>query len=337
VYFDREEDVTGHRIDLQPALTLRWSNPWAYLEPRLGVRYTSYALNNNPGPDDNPDRFTSHFSLDSGLFFERPLNMGGRAMTQTLEPRLYYLHVPYEDQSNLPVFDTDLYDFRFDSLFRGDRFVGADRVGDANQLTLALSSRLLEQRDGTERLHLGLGQIFYFDDRDVVLPGDSVDESSQSATVLGLSAQIDRRWRVQGAMQWEHDAPGSDEITRGLLRVAWQDTAGNQLHAGYRLRRGETEQTDLAGSWQLNRSTRLIGRWSYSLKRGRSLETLVGMEYGSCCWKLRAMVEQHLNDASDDADLGILLQLELSGLGRLGDNIDDLMSGGLAGYRSNPW
>lgn len=336
VYFDRDDSVTGHRVDLQPALTLRWSSPWAYVEPRLGVRYTAYQLDDQPGPDDSPDRFTRQFSLDSGLFFERPLALGGRAMTQTLEPRLYYLHVPYEAQSDLPVFDTELYDFRFDSLFRGDRFVGPDRVGDANQLTLALSSRLREQRSGAERLHLGVGQIFYFDDRDVVLPGDSAADSSQSATIAGLSAHIDRRWRLEGALQWDHDAAASDDISRGLLRVAWQGASGNRVHAGYRLRRGETEQTDLAASWRLNTRTRLVGRWSYSLERDRSLETLAGIEYGSCCWKLRAVVRRHLDDTTDDANLAVLLQLELSGLGRLGTNIDDLMSGGLAGYRHQP-
>jgi LPS-assembly protein len=336
VHFDRDDSVTGQRVDLQPALALRWNNPWAYLEPRFGLRYTAYALEDNPGPDDSPDRFTTHLSIDAGLFFERPMALGGVAMTQTLEPRLYYLHVPYEDQSNLPVFDTELYDFRFDSLFRGDRFVGADRVGDANQLTLALSSRLREQRSGMERLHLGIGQIFYFDDRDVVLPGGTAGDSSQSATIAGLSARIDTRWRLEGALQWDHDAASGEDISRGLMRVAWQDSNGNRLHAGYRLRRGETEQTDIAGSWQINPHTRLIGRWSYSLERNRSLQTLAGIEYGSCCWKVRAMLEQHLDDSSDDASLGVLLQLELTGLGRLGDNIDDLMSGGLAGYRSQP-
>jgi LPS-assembly protein len=334
VHFDRDAGVTGQRVDLQPALAMHWSRPWGYVAPRLGVRYTGYLLDRvAPGADDSPDRFTRSVSLDSGLFFDRPLNLGGHAMVQTLEPRLFYLYVPRQGQSTLPIFDTDYYDFRFDSLFREDRFVGPDRVGDTNQLTLALSSRLRDAATGMERLHLGIGQILYFDDRHVVLPGETAQDNSRSALVAGMSALLDSRWRLDSALQWDPDAPDDGQVTRGFARLGWDDHKGHHLQAGYRLRRGETEQTDLAGSWRLNPRTRLVGRWRYSLDRDRSLETLAGVEYGSCCWKVRAVLQRHLDDVTNDANLGILLQLELSGLGRLGSNIDDLMSGGLAGYR----
>lgn len=333
VHFDRGTGVTGQRVDLQPTLAMRWERSWGYVEPRAGVRYTGYRLDNNPFGDDNPDRFTSSLSLDSGLIFDRQTRWGGRDMTQTLEPRLFYLYVPREDQSELPVFDTARYDFRFDSLFQDDRFNGPDRVGDTHQLSVALTSRLRDNRSGAERLQLGIGQIFYFDDRQVLLPGETQLDKNRSALVAGASAIINPHWRVEAATQWDPDYGNDGEITRGLLRVAWDDGEGHRLNAGYRLRRGETEQTDLAGSWRLNARTRLIGRWTYSLLRSRNLETLAGLEYGSCCWKVRAVVQRHLDTTSDKANLGVLLQLELTGLGRLGKNIDDLMNGGLAGYR----
>lgn len=336
VHFDRSTGITGQRVDLKPTLAMRWERPWGYLEPRAGVRYTDYRLSGNPGGDDSPDRFTSEFSLDGGLFFERPLTLAGRAMTQTLEPRLYYLYVPRVDQADLPVFDTERYDFRLDSLFRDDRFNGPDRVGDTHQVSLALTSRLRDQASGAERLRVAVGQIFYFADRHVLLPGETRVDRDRSALVAGASAVIDPRWRLEAAAQWDPDYNGDGQLTRGLLRVGWDDGQGHRLNAGYRLRRGETEQTDIAGSWRLNPRTRLIGRWSYSLLRDRSVETLAGVEYGSCCWKVRAVVQRHLDTVTSQANLGVLLQLELTGLGRLGKDIDDLMSGGLAGYRANP-
>lgn len=337
VHFDREQGLTGQRVDIKPVLAMRWSRPWGYLEPRLGARYTGYRLAHaGAGMDDSPDRFSHSLSLDGGLFYDRPLQFGGQAMTQTLEPRLYYLYRPYNNQADLPVFDTAAFDFRFDSLFRDDRFSGPDRVGDANQLTLAVTSRLRRADSGAERLALGIGQIFYFGDRHVTLPGQTVQDSSSSAVMAGLSAVIDPRWRLEGALQWDPDAGSNGQMTRAFARLAWDDGQGHRLHAGYRLRRGETEQTDLAGSWRLNPRTRLVGRWRYALDRNRSLDALAGVEYGSCCWKVRAVVQRHLDDVTNDANLGILLQLELSGLGRLGTNIDDLMSGGLAGYRPAP-
>lgn len=329
VQFDRSTGVTGRRIDLQPALALRWENPWAYFNPRLAMRYTAYELENTVG-DTSPSRSSHSLSLDTGMFFERPVTFGGIPLTQTLEPRLYYLYVPYRDQSALPVFDTDRYDFGFDSLFRDNRFSGPDRIGDANHLTLAVSSRLLEQRSGAERLRFGIGQTFYFEDRDVTLPGDSAETSARSAVVAGFSAIINPRWRLDSTVQWE---PDSDRITQSLVRIGWDDNDGHRLHAGYRLRHGETEQADLAGSWQLNPRTSLIGRWNYSLRRQQTLEALAGIEYGSCCWKVRALLRHYLDDASNDPNTGVLLQLELRGLGRLGKNIDALMSDGLAGYR----
>ena len=169
-----------------------------------------------------------------------------------------------------------------------------------------------------------------------LLPDEIMQNDNRSAVVAGVSAAINPRWRIEGAAQWDPEYGNDGDITRGLLRLSWDDGEGHRLHAGYRLRRGETEQTDLAGSWRVNASTRLIGRWSYSLLRDRSLETLAGVEYGSCCWKLHAVVQRHLDDVTDKSNLGVLLQLELAGLGRLGKNIDDLMSGGLAGYRPSP-
>jgi LPS-assembly protein len=328
-HFDRDTGVTGQRFDLQPALTMRWENAWSYISPRLAMRYTDYRLKNTLG-DTHPSRSTHSLSLDAGMFFERPVNFGGMAMTQTLEPRLYYLYVPYRDQSTLPVFDTDRYDFGFDGLFRENRFSGPDRVGDANHLTLALSSRLLEQRSGAERLRFGIGQTFYFQDRNVTLPGDAAETATRSALVAGFSAIINPRWRLDSAVQWE---PDSNRVTQSLVRIGWNDGNDHHINAGYRLRQGDTEQADIAGSWRLNARTSLVGRWTYSLRRQQTLEALAGIEYGSCCWKVRALLQHYLDDVGNDANTGILLQLELRGLGRLGKNIDSLMSDGLAGYR----
>ncbi len=337
VSFDRSTGVTGQRVDLSPTLAARWEQPWGYVEPRAGVRYTGYRLSGNGAGGDSPDRFTQQYSLDGGLFFDRPVDIAGRAMTQTIEPRLYYLYVPYSDQSNLPVFDTAEYDFRFDSLFQNDRFSGPDRVGDSQRLSVALTSRLIDDRTGMERVRVGIGQIFYFDDRRVTLPNQPAPDTSQSAMVVGIGLRLDPRWRLDGSAQWDPEYGQDGAVTRGFARIGWDKGDGSRFSAGYRLRRGETEQLDLAGGWRVNARTRLVGRWRYSLRRNQNLEALAGIEYGgSCCWKVRTLLQRHLDTVSDKSNLAVLLQLELTGLGNLGKNIDDLMSGGLAGYRATP-
>ncbi|GAG60349.1 unnamed protein product, partial [marine sediment metagenome] len=164
VYFDRDIGVTGARFDIYPRFEWNIETNWGYVKPSAGYRYTLYDLNWHSVPGDRdrtPDRGTEILSFDTGLFFERD---GKNGKLQTLEPRLFYLYVPYEDQKGIPVFDTAPYTFGFSQLFHYNRFTGADRQSDANQLTLALTTRTIDQVNGRELWSLSFGQILYFED-----------------------------------------------------------------------------------------------------------------------------------------------------------------------------
>src|SRR5690606_24840099 len=122
-----EGSDSGTRLDVYPWLALPIERSGWFLRPELGWRQTEYDFDvANYGKRDE-SRGLPIFSLDSGLIFEREANLFGRDWLQTLEPRLFYLYVPYEDQSDIPVFDTQELTFGFGQLFRTNRFVGADR------------------------------------------------------------------------------------------------------------------------------------------------------------------------------------------------------------------
>jgi LPS-assembly protein len=333
-YFYKDDYVRGQRVDLYPALSLPLRRPWGYVEPRLGARYTAYGLQDQELAglsDASPDRLLGIASLDGGLYFDRRTELFGQNVRQTLEPRLFYLYVPREDQDDLPVFDTTPLDFSFDGLFRDNRYNGPDRLGDANQLTLALTSRTLEDRSGEEVLRASIGQILYFSDRSVTLPGEPAASDSTSSLVTEVSARVTREWYLRAGLQWDPDDEAGD-ITQALAQVSYQDRNQRLFNASYRLRKGVIDQTDLAALWPVSESTSLIARWYYSLLDDQTLEALAGIQYGRCCWRVRALVRQFA-DSADSNNLAFMLQLELHGLGRLGDDIDEYLQRGIYGYR----
>jgi LPS-assembly protein len=335
VNFHRTDSMRGHRITLAPGISLPLRETWGFVEPKLGARYVGYDLTDvDPGIDDSASTFTGLFSLDSGLYFDRSTDWFGNGVTQTLEPRLFYLYVPEEDQDDQAVFDTGVFDFNFDNLFRENRFNGPDRIGDANQMTLALTSRMLSDQSGTELLRASIGQILYFEDREVTLPGETVADDSSSALAAELAARLGGGWYTRGGIQWDpHD--GSGNTDQALAQLGYRDDDNRVFNLAYRLRDGVTEQTDVAVYWPVNEQFSLIGRHNYCLQENRLLEALAGIEYGECCWRLRAVARRYTNNSGDDHDTSFLIQLELNGLGRFGDDIDKTLERGIYGYTTD--
>lgn len=334
VFFERAVGVTGQRIDIEPTISRSLQTPAAFITPALSVRHTSYLLQDEaPGASGSPSRTLPIFSLDSGLFLERDINFGSRKLLQTLEPRLFYLHVPLRDQSDFPVFDSDQLDFNFTRLFQTNRFVGADRVGDANQATLALTTRLAESDTGVERLNASIGQIYYFRDRLVTLPGQAVDTDKVSDIIAELSTpELIRNWSARATIQWD---PEAGRTARGNFAVRYQPGPDRFVSAGYRLlregaddvdfsalQRDELSQTDLIALWPLAANERRrwngVARWNYSLEEQRTLEALVGVEYDTCCYAVRVAGRRFINDINGDSNNSIFLQLELKGLTTFG-------------------
>ena len=329
-WFDSDTKVDGTRIDLYPRMNLLYERSAYFLEPALGLRYTRYDLDGQRlGLDDDPDRFTPIVSLDSGLFFERDVDLWGFNLLNTLEPRAFYLYVPERDQDDIPLFDTDEQDINAYSLFSTNRFSGADRQGDANQLTLALTSRMLTN-GGSEVLKASVGQIIYFEDREVGLYAITPDDNdSTSEYVTELSARLSRNLSTRASWQWD---PNTDASTKGTVSLAYRRDARHILNLGYRYRIDDIEQTDFSVAWPLTKNWSFVGRSNYSLREDKSLDNFAGLEYDSCCWAVRVVSRHWVKNIDDDMNHALMVQVELKGLTSIGNPIRDLLADGILGY-----
>ncbi len=317
--------VQGDRLDLAPRLTAAWLSPAGFLKPALTWRYTRYDLD---GDDVRRERSVPTFTLDSGLVFERD----GGGSTQTLEPRLFYVYTPYEDQADLPVFDTSEPAFIFSSLFRANRFSGIDRIGDANQLTVALTTHRFDHRDGAERLSGGVGQIFYFRDRRVTLPDGAVETGRRSDYAAELALHPRGPWSARASLIAAADL---SEARVATVRLSYRGGGGRIANLEHRFRQDEDiRQTDLSVAWPVARNWRLLGRWLYSHERGLDLDVLAGLEYESCCWKLRLVGRRYITGLEEQYNQSIYLQIVLKGLSAFGKG-GDLLQQTIAGYRIN--
>ena len=345
VNFQQSDMVTGARVDLWPTVGWTLEQPWGYLKPKAGFRYTTYQLDNTTsGADETPSRTAPVLSLDSGLIFDRSLQtdwLGVSAGTQTLEPRLFYLYVPYRDQNNIPLFDSAVMDRDIDWLFRNNRFTGADRLGDANQLTAAITTRLIDGPSGRERLRASIGQIQYFEDRRVNLYSN---EPPQTAVNSGLITQgqvnLSSRWSVQGGAQLE---PDNSDMLRTAFDLRYFVNPRQLVNVSYLLERDQPSldpndqihSMDIAFFWPLSARWRAMGRWNQALNIDRNLETLAGLEYEDCCWALRMVGRQYRDSTTQvDAQTAFYLELELKGLSRLGTGLEAVLRNSILGYQS---
>lgn len=332
VAFDHDTLASGQRLDLYPYLRFGYERAGGFLRSELGYRYTGYHLDRDfrsQLPGSSPDRALPVFSLDSGLVFERPASLFGHAVSQTLEPRLFYLRVPYEDQSDIPVFDTRALDFSFPQLFRTNRFSGADRQSDANQLTVALSTRFYEDDSGRERLSASLGRVFYFDPPRVELPGVPVLDRDGSAYVGELAVALSQRWSLALGHQYDPETRRSELST---VRAGYRTQRGDLANIAYRYRRNLLEQIDTSFIVPINDRWRLIGRWNYSLVDSTSVEALGGFEWNDCCIALRVLARHYVRNREGEKNNALFFELELKGLGSFGRSADDYLERAILGY-----
>jgi len=314
VYFDRDNGVTGTRLDIFPRFEWNIETSWGYIKPSAGYRYTSYDLNWHGLPGDtSPTRGTEILSLDTGIFFERETKDGKQ---QTLEPRLFYLYVPYKDQQGFPDFDTAPFTFGFSQLFHYNRFTGADRQSDANQLTLALTTRTSDHMTGRELWSLSFGQILYFENQRVLSVDNEPILSADSSPFIGeFIVHLTRRLDARFFTQWDWQ---SNKFDVAILGATWTSKKGMHLGAEYRYRRGTLDQFDIRYYQPINESWRILGRFNYSLLDSDLLAAEAGFEYNSCCWALRLVGKRFLRNRDGDYRDAVYLQLVLKGLGNVG-------------------
>ncbi|MCL6415408.1 LPS assembly protein LptD [Aestuariirhabdus sp. Z084] len=358
IYEEGTDEITnanGTRVYLETGSSYRWQWPFAYIEPTVKAKTLHYKLSNldraafddpntNPGGrkyDTSPSTSTPMFSLDSGLYFDRASSYFGSSFTHTLEPRLFYLYVPeQDDQEQNPLFDTGEYNFSYDSLWREDRFSGRDRLADANQVSLGITTRLLND-SGFETLRFAIGQTYYFEDREVLVDpyygkdqsedgADSnlsqgrewtLDEAEASSSPIASelvwnfsrASSIRQEWVYNTDQSWNQDylfAYRYNPDPARMLDVAYRyekrpdrtvkDDDGNAIAGQFD--DGSISQSDISAIWPIYGNWSFLGRWNHDLTNNESLEVMAGTEYDSCCYKVRFLFRQSLSGSTDDIE-----------------------------------
>lgn len=327
--------VDGQRIVMQPQISLPYVTPGWYVTPRIGVNLTHYSLSYPDSTSAAPSSITRSlpiFSVDSGMTFERPSRWFGRDYVQTLEPRLFYLNIPYRNQDNIPLFDSGLADFNFAQIFADNQFSGWDRINNANQLTGALSSRLIDPTTGAEIMRAMLGQRVYFaDDRVALQSGSSTRKRDRSDVLAAFSGQLLPRLYADTTMQYNT----TDQVLqRHSIGARYYPAPGKVLNATYSYNRETAtpiKQVDFSGQWPIVGRWQAVGRYNYSFLQKQPIEIIGGLEYNAGCWAMRA-VGQRVVTSEISATTRIFLQLELNDFSRLGSSPLSLLQRTIPGY-----
>jgi LPS-assembly protein len=332
--FRHDTFINAQRTVVYPSVSYPLLNDLGYyVTPKLGVHYTKYlmGMNNTQGYPD-ATRTLPIFSMDSGMVFERDWTsfLGGDYL-QTLEPRLYYVYIPYKNQDPLPVFDTAQAPFNFGQIFTENRFIGSDRIGDANMATVALTSRVIDNEGGTERLRVMLGERFSFKPPKVAMPGTATDSNNRSDILMGLGGRLTKAWSLDSLFQYN---PNKSKTQSYNVMARYRPEPGKLLNLGYRFDRNQSpllRQADLSTQWPLFGRWLGIARLNYSLPEKRVVEALSGLEYNQSCWALR-LVAQSFTSATNVRSSTVFLQLELNDLVRVGSDPLDTLRNSVSGY-----
>jgi LPS-assembly protein len=312
-----------------PTASLDFETPGFFVRPGIAWRYTEYELSDTaPGQPTSQSRSLPIFSFDTGMMFERDSGSRGQRR-QTLEPRLLYLRVPFRQQDDLPLFDTGLPDLNLIQLFRTNRYVGADRVSDANQLSVGVTSRLFDTKSGAQFLAATLGQTYYFQNPRVHLPDEPLRDSNTSDFVGELLVTAYKNWNATLGIQWNPDEQHSE---RAQAMLQFKPGPEQVINVGYRFQRGLLEQAEISGAWPINRQFAGFARYVYSLQDNKALEQFAGLEYSACCWRMRLLGRKSVSTRDGSQDTGVYLQLELTGLASVGSAADALVAGAIRGY-----
>jgi LPS-assembly protein len=367
--FLREVGPTGVRADISPEL--RWAERGAgyFFEPVVGYHFTQYDLQNVAvGDPSKPSRALPYASLDTGLIFERDAGSQGQR-TQTLEPRLVYTYIPYRNQNELPLFDTGIPDLNLVELFRTNRYVGDDRIGDANQLAMGLTTRLFSQTSGTQYLSATIGQIRYFELPRVLLPEEitqtlpgqtlltmpgqptqifpgqnlptlpgqtlatapgETPQTFHASDIIGeVSVTAYKHWSLDLDYQWN---PYTSQTDKSEVLLQYRPDPSRVVNIGYRFQQDILKQYDASFAWPIAGHWNTVGRYVYSIQDRQLIEELAGFEYKSCCWRVQLLQRRYLTNRTGGLDTSIALQLELTGLSSVGKRSDAFLSKEISGY-----
>lgn len=367
---DSNQMTTGQRFLIRPKVSYPMENSFGFVKPSATFAFNQYTLQNteywqqiqktakvDTQVGSSQTLAVPILSLDSGTYFDNEISLGDKSMQQTIEPRLFYVYIPKSNQENIPLFDTQSYDFTYYQLFRENRYAGYDRVGDANDLTAAVTSRLIDQTTGVERVRATLGNLAYFSNRSVTTIGPAPDTYSQSfSNIIGdLYTAITDDWSVYSAGQYNASL---NRIQRGQVGIQYNNRQNQILNVAYRYRTNQNYDTcapnqstssvftnndgclnltDVSMRLPILAGWYAIGRWEYSFLNNTTLESFVGFERETCCWKFALIGRRFLNTINSDgtatASNAFFVQLELKGLTSLNNDVDTFLQRSINGYR----
>lgn len=351
--------LTGDRVHLLASVAHRFGDPGWWLEPRLALNAAGYRTDQRMADGDrSASRSVPTFSLDFGVELERETSGFGRALRQTLEPRLLYVRTPYEKQSDLPNFDSFGKDFNFQSIYSPNVFSGVDRVSDANQLTAGVTSRVVDAGNGKELFRLGVVQRYLFTDQRVTLQADGTpdgqtyDRRFSDVLLLGSTSLLPS-WTLDGTVQY---SPEISRTVRSVVGARYSPGPFRTISTTYRFARGLSEQVEVGWQWPLwgrvptsaDRGARSgvaaaagagscsgtwygVGRFNYSMRDSRITDSILGVEYDAGCW-IGRFVAERLSTGRSEATTRLMFQLELVGLSRLGSNPLGVLKDNIPGY-----
>jgi LPS-assembly protein len=317
--------LNGRREILYPSISAPFRTSYFYVTPKVGYSTTKYEF-------DDPNLASASrdlpiYSVDSTLTFERETSLWGRGFLQTLEPRLYYVYIPFRAQDQLPNFDTAQADFNFTQLFTENKFTGGDRINDANQVSGAVTSRLIDPDSGDEQLRFTLGQRYYFRPQQVSLTPNP-PATDRSDVLVAFTGQITKHWFTDLAMQY---STSENQVQRDNAVLRYQPETGKALNFGYRFTRDTLEQADVSAEWPIGGRWTGLARYNYSLRDKGLLEGLLGAEYNAGCWAARFVVHRFVS-ATQEYNNAIFFQLEFTGISGFGVSPLELLRQNITGY-----
>jgi LPS-assembly protein len=326
--FRRDVGATGWRGWAQPGVGYDYTRPGYYVRPHAAWDLTSYRLSGNAPDADTLHRSLPVLTIDTAMQLER--DAGSQATrTVTLEPRLKYTYIPYRNQDAIPVFDTDLPDPNFVSLFATNRFAGLDRIGDANDLTFGVTTRMLESSTGQQYLSATLGQSVHFSPQRVTLPGQAPDTSKRSDLLANIDLLAYRHWNLHYELAWN---PQTSQTEKSVLNLQYLRSGTQVVNLGYRYTQGSVDQADASAAWPVGRHWDLYARAVYSFLDHAGTDAFAGFQYHENCWGLRFVVRDAIQSRSGARETSWYLQLELNGLSSVGSGANSFLHGSIQGY-----
>lgn len=320
--FSSDFRVEGQRTALTGSVELPFESIWGYVKPKVSIYNRSYSLDNvTAGAEDSPSFTVPIFSLDTGIYLEKNTNWFGEGALHTLEPRIFYAYAPNEDQDDVPIFDTSQVTLNnFGNIFRANRFYGEDRVGDTNQVTVGLTTRIIDNKTGDQRLVASIGQLYLIDDLEQNLFSPQPIESGLGDLLAEIRTESDGPWSTYGFVQYDHDE-SEVRTARVALGYAPEKNQRKRVSLGYYYSNGsfrDVDQVTLDVRWPISDRWQFFGDERYSIEDSESISTTAGIEYNGCCWKFRITGQERLTDRNiDEKKTSVFVQLELTQLGRV--------------------